>query len=383
MIKSLVKLIAIYCIRSVLVVLRIFFPIKNNRIIFDAYLGRQYACNPKYISEYLMKHYPDKYELVWAFKHVSEYRYLGEKGIKVVPYVSLRRLYYEMTAKFSINNNGVHSWMPYKKSQIRINTWHGGGCYKRVGIGEEYRDYFFKKIMQMCSDNTTYMLASSRYIEETVYPNDFDFHGTVLKTGMPRNDILVNGSAHIYSKVHKKLAVEGKRILLFAPTWRYDDETVAVPDFERVIHCCKKRFGGEWAVLYRAHQCTNKLSNVENGVDATAYPDMQELLLAVDVLVSDYSSCIWDFSLQKECKPCFLYTPDLNKYQDERGFHRDIYEWGFPVCTTEKELEDAVISFDYETFSTAMEKHHNVLGSYETGEACRRVSALIKELCSQ
>ena len=114
-------------------------------------------------------------------------------------------------------------------------------------------------------------------------------------------------------------------------------------------------------------------------VDVSEYPDMQELLCACDVLITDYSSSIWDYSFTY--KPCFLYVTDLEKYTSERGFGKDIYSWGFPVCKTDEELYQAIINFDEDKFKKKMKKHHEDLGSFEDGYATKRVCEyLIKEM---
>ena len=106
---------------------------------------------------------------------------------------------------------------------------------------------------------------------------------------------------------------------------------------------------------------------------------MQDLLLVCDILITDYSSSIWDYSFTY--KPCFLYTTDLEQYTSERGFGRDIYTWGFPVCKNDEELYQAIINFDEDDFRMKMQKHHDDLGSYENGNATQYVCEyLIKEM---
>ena len=115
-------------------------------------------------------------------------------------------------------------------------------------------------------------------------------------------------------------------------------------------------------------------------IDATSYPDMQELLCAADILISDYSSTIWDFSLMK--KPCFLYCPDLDYYMNyDRGTYTPIETWPGILCRSNEELEQAILHFNEEEYIKKVEKHHRDLGSYETGHACEQVCRRIAEVC--
>lgn len=379
---SVLKLLAIYLLRSLETILHIF-PIKKNRIIFNSYSGRNYACSPRYISEYLAEQFPQKYELIWSFKNPEKFRYLEKKGIKVIKYASLKRFYYEATSKISINNIGSFSWLPKTKSQLRINTWHGGGCYKRVGLGEDHNDIIRKYTMWLSAENTSYMISSSRYSSEYVYPHDFGYTGNILDIGFPRNDIFFkNNDVSIKERVCAFYGLNPKcKIVLFAPTWRYNTvEEIVIPNFKHIKQACSKKFDGEWVVLFRAHELMLSKAEDDSFINATDYSDMQELLVAADLLISDYSSCIWDYSL-KNSGMCLLFTPDLERYRSERGFDIDIEKWGFPVCVNDDELVESIINFDESVFRSKMLKHQTDLGSYESGSACEKLGKIIEEFC--
>lgn len=98
---------------------------------------------------------------------------------------------------------------------------------------------------------------------------------------------------------------------------------------------------------------------------------MQRLMIATEVLVSDYSSCIWDFSLMS--KPCFLYTPDLQKYDQTFAFYTPIYNWGFNVCESNGDLVASVKNFDKEAYIASVKKNHKLFGNTETGSAIEYV----------
>jgi CDP-glycerol glycerophosphotransferase len=118
----------------------------------------------------------------------------------------------------------------------------------------------------------------------------------------------------------------------------------------------------------------------ENNVSKTVisvsdYPDMQELLCATDVLITDYSSCMWDFSFTY--KPCFLYAPDLEEYKEARSFYTQPKEWPFSIAESNEQFIENIKNFDKETYEQAVKRHHYNLGSYETGTATEQLCNIL------
>lgn len=133
-------------------------PVKKDRVVFRSFQGASYSCNPKYISEYITKNRRDDFEQIWLFKDPKKYVFLRKKGIKVVPQKSIRAVYYLITAGFLIDNLGVQSYIPIRKSQTVINTWHGGGSYKKIykEATKEHVDY-----LRQMWDSTTFFLSQA------------------------------------------------------------------------------------------------------------------------------------------------------------------------------------------------------------------------------
>lgn len=373
-----IKLILFYCCRFWLRTLYIF-PIKKNRITFNSFAGKQYSCNPKAISEYLKEKYGEKYEIIWSFIEPADFKYVKEKGIKAVKYFSLQRMYYEATAKVCIDNSASYHWFPLRKRQFHVNTWHGGGCYKIVGKGEKNKSIFYKNRFAYRAKETTQMISSSQFFSEHVIKEQFGYNGDIIECGMPRNDVIFQNAEQVRKKVLGEYQCNFEKIIiLYAPTWRYQMGQY-IPNFSNIEKHVELRFEKECVFLFRAHSSMAEYTLPENMIDVSEYPDMQDLLCACDILITDYSSSIWDFSFTY--KPCFLYTPDLDKYTAERGFGKDIYSWGFPVCKTNEALAEAIVNFDEEAFRKKMEEHHKDLGSFETGNATQTFCEfLIKEM---
>ena len=187
---------------------------------------------------------------------------------------------------------------------------------------------------------------------------------------MPRNDFLVCGNTEqADQKVRQTYQIDRKyRILLYAPTYRSNGKN-QMPDFTELRKVLEEN-GEKWYVLYRAHRYSEDDSaglDPECSADVTDYPDMQELLAAADMLITDYSSCIWDYSFLY--RPCFLYTPDLREYLAKTGFYVDIHEWPFPICENMEDLEKQIRSFDEEKNRARIMEHHQQMGSEESGHA--------------
>ena len=293
------------------------FPIKNNRIFFSAYSGRQYSCNPKYISDWIEQNYKDEFEIIWAFNEPDAFSYLKNRNIKCVKFKSIKYLYYLLTSKIVIDN--VESWsiLPKRTGQYVINTWHGGGAYKGVGLKRKDTSETLDKNMLRKNERISIYLSSSKVFSQMTLRESFQYNGKIMECGMPRNDLLIKNDENKKNIIKEKLGINKKTgIVIYAPTFRHDLKYKYMLDYEKTLNALKNRFGKEWIMLIRTHYYLQsekiESSRVKNVSD---YPDMQELLLISDVLITDYSSSIWDFSLME--KPCFLFMPDYNEYIDE------------------------------------------------------------------
>lgn len=356
------------------------FPIKKNRILFSSYSGKNYSCNPKYICEYLLNQYGDYLEIVWAFKNPKQDKNL-DKRIKVIRFKSVKYIYYLLTSKVVVDN--VESWsiLPKRKNQYIINTWHGGGAYKGVGLKRLDSSEATNRNMLNKNRRIDLYISSSKKFTELTLRQSFSYQGPVLECGMPRNDILLNYTEKKISSIRQKIGIEStEKIILYAPTYRKNSNYVFDLQFDSVISAVKKRFGGEWKILFRAHYYL--CSNEEMGnkiIDVTEYEDMQELLLISHILITDYSSSIWDFSLTY--KPAFLFVPDLKNYQKEREFYFPIDRWPYTYGTTLDELLYNIINYNAEESIIRIKKHHHILGIKECGKASQIVGDKIAAIC--
>lgn len=363
-------------------IIGIFVRVKKNRILFYSFTGEQYSCSPKYITEFLNEEHPSEYEMIWAFKDVEKFRQIVPQDVKCVKYQSLMFMYYHLSSKFIISNIFPYHLIPKKKNQIEIDTWHGGGAYKKAGLDKKHASGIINKAnVAYWRKNISAFVSSSELFTKYFIRGGLHYTGEVLDIGLPRNDIFFrnyDGQYNIKNKVRAHFQIDRQmKIALYAPTWRDEQDQVKFEFDAKVLRkTLEDRFGGEWIIMTRMHRLTT--SRVQgNIVDANDYPDMQELLVTCDILISDYSSSIWDYCLTK--KPCFLYAYDLDKYRDSTNFYVDIWKWGFPIAETFVDMLDKIKCFDDMEFQEKMENHYRMLGGYDDGKACEKIYEFIRE----
>lgn len=363
--------IGIACAARVLLFPLRLMPIRSNRVLFECYREKEYACNPKYVSQALCDMARGRAEIAWSFREPERFRFLEKQGVRVLRSGSWEALTYAMTARVVCVNTYYKPTLPRRRGQFIVRTWHGGGAYKRVGrmekLGRLKRAY-----MAMQLSGASLYLSSSRAFTRLTVRDSFGYRGEVLEAGMPRNDILIRGaSAGEMARIRREIGLtDGRKLVVYAPTYRYDRAARAFDiDLAALTASLSARFGGEWVAGVRAHTLTRGALRAENALDLNEYPDMQELLLAADALVTDYSSCIWDMSLTG--KPVFLYATDLDRYRAGRDFYTDIRTWPFPLAENNADLAENIRRFDETTYLSAVKAHHKALGSCETGRASR------------
>ena len=359
-----------------------FLPVKQNRILFNTYDGRHICCNPKAIFEELIKMYPGQFEYVWTLESDKELRRYKNENVR---YVSLRSpMFYIMkaTSKVCVVNSACFPEIPLRRNQFQVYTHHGGGAYKTAGaaiVGANTKSNIRK--LKWDAANISLFLSSSKYFTDEVVRKQKLYDGEVYEYGMPRNDKLITGDYSAAKIVRKHYRISpSKHIVLYAPTYKApSDKVYEAINIAAVLAAAKERFGGDWIFMARTHYLGKTISMGNSVVSANDYPDMQDLLAAADILISDYSSSIWDYSFT--CKPCLLYTPDVNEYISNRGLDTPIETWGFPICKTNKKLCDTLINWNAEDYKKKMEAHHLALQSYESGTATEKVCRRIYNEC--
>ena len=209
-----------------------------------------------------------------------------------------------------------------------------------------------------------------------------------MECGTPRNDLFFSRDLNLKTKVTGKYNIsQNNKLILYAPTFRqtYNLECYNI-DYKNLKEALHDRFGHEWTILVRLHphlkQYSQQLLHEKQIIDVTSYDDIQELLAASDILISDYSSLIFDFTLTK--RPCFLYVPDLNEYiQKERALYFDIKQLPFIKASSNNDLLSAISTFDEKKYLSELTAFNNSIGSFENGNACKKITEYINQECNK
>lgn len=358
-------------------------PIKKDEVLFLSYDGKQYSDSPRCLSEVIHDRYPGK-KLIWALNNtdnpdVPEYaRIIDRNSFEFLRTIS--------TVGTIISNNSLSSYIPIRKKQIFLNTWHGGSPTKTVGFKESNPNPYYKYHFRIQDSKTTAIISSSEFFTREVIGESFGFEKTeVLEAGLPRNDVLLADHENIINKVYDYFSLKRSShlgLVLYAPTFRGDanNSTFLKPEemipVEQCVVWLKEKFNKDFVFLFRAHHAM-KADCLPGSMSATEYPDMQELLCAADVLITDYSSCMHDFSLMK--KPVFLYIPDYKEYMADRGFYYDIPTMPFPYAESLPGFEMIIKEFDTEEFNCGVDKYFDRLGNYDDGNATNRTIKWLEE----
>ena len=294
------------------------FPVKANRIVFDSSLGKSYAGNPKHIYEHLVANgYDIKWDCIWFYEK-EKYSIPGMS--RQVQYGRMRYLYYMATAKVWVFDSRQPEFLIRRKGTYYIQTWHGTPLKKLAldmedvfMVGESdifsYKEHFVKNV------HTWDYLISQNPFSSTTFQRAFDFKKKMLEIGYPRNDILFReNTPESMRRYRRSLGLPlDKKVILYAPTWR-DDEFSEDDKYEFrpqiSFETLQRELGDEYIMVVKYHYL------IMDAVDWSPYEgfiyhfdqsrDIAELFLVSDILVTDYSSVMFDFSILR--RPMFFFA---------------------------------------------------------------------------
>lgn len=369
--------------------------INKNKIVFNNFNGNGYGCNPKYIAEEII-HQNLPYELVWLVKNVNKHKCEFPKEIKLVEYNVDNAIREFSSAKIWISNQRMpqlyENGLFKKKEQYYIQTWHGSLGIKKCERSVENEKPWWCYWSKIDSKYIDSLISNSIYISD-IFKKDFYYNGEILELGNARNDVLLCQNLkkdEIRKKVCNELSIPiDKKIILYAPTFRDSDyenkdfSIYEIENIEKVIESFKNKFGGDWVYTLRLHPNVsdlffNTIKDTKNFINASLYTDMQELLVAADVLISDYSSCIYDFILTK--KPAFIYAKDFDLYKNHTGFYYPLQTTPFSISKNSFQLIDNINNFNNIDYENKVNDFLNKKGCIDKGNASKSIVELLKEI---
>lgn len=361
------------------------FPIKRNKIVFSSSMGKGFGDNGKYIALELLKQ-PSKYDIVWLCKNMAEH---FPEGIRKVKYRSLESIYEQVTAKIWVDNARKPEYVCKRKGQYYIMTWHAGIAPKKVEReAESTLNKSYVNRAKRDSKIADLFLAESEFSYQR-YKNSFWYDGEILKCGIPRQDILFQDTSYLKMKILQQMGINSaSHIFLYAPTFRDNmtekDLHIYKRQWHEILNTLSQRFGGKWVGFIRLHPNIAKLDknhslDETNVYDVTDYPDMQELLAVSDMVLTDYSSCVYDFGLTG--RPGFMLVEDLEAYKKERDLYISLDVIPFPIASCDEELIQILEKFDKKAYKQKLhEFYDNYCGQYPGGHASETVADRIQRV---
>ncbi len=360
-----------------------------NKIVFNNMNGKGYGCNPKYIAEEIIRQ-DLPYELVWLVDDVESQKENFPEGIKLCKYNTENAIREYASAKVWVSNQRMprlyEKGLFKKEGQYYIQTWHGRVATKYIEKDIEKEKPWWCSWAKVDSGYidllTSYNKADKHRLSECFY-----YNGKITDFGVPRNDILYcsdNVKNEVSERLFELLNIPfGNKILLYAPTFRDDGRLDAYNlDISSCVRALKEKFKANFSVMVRLHpnikEKGKEIFKSDNYLDVTDYPDIMELLLFTDVLITDYSSVMFDFIQTR--RPVFIYASDLDRYLKERNLYVDIKNMFFPFAETNEQLVNNIINFDEQRFVCDVNEFIKCGESYDNGKASAHVVNIIKKI---
>lgn len=339
-----------YTFSTLLNLIGLFIKTDDKLVLFVVYGGQRYDDSPKFIYEYLKNQgYDLKFK--WAFIDPEKM----EGIVATEEKIRIDTFQYYLTALkagYWITNSSVSRSLSFKKKKTKnIFFTHGMTGIKKIGLdihekqnsfNSGYREEFDYIFIEGCKEREILIRAWNR-------PADNFF-----AMGLPRNDELISYSEEYRQKLRTKLGIPvGKKAILYAPTFREylkDGDLAAYLkppiDFDYWLEQLKE----EYVLIITAHYEVAKMMNIPEidgfVIDAFKYPNINDLMIASDLLISDYSSIIFDYSLME--KPIFSFDYDYDEYSKKRGLYSGYSRLFYNgIIKTEEHLLELIVKGDY------------------------------------
>ena len=373
-----------------------FGKIDDKLVYFQTFSGRGYSDSPKAMYEYMLTapEYKD-FRFVWCFKEPEKYEYLLKNGrTELVKFRTKADNKALRKAKYWITNYRMLNHQYPRKGQIYLQCWHGTPL-KRLGYDIIESDNAMNSLAEIKEKYRTdaerfaYMLSPSPFATDK-FATAWNLRETgqeykIIEEGYPRNDRLVTATGEDRKAIRERLGVEGKKVILYAPTWRDNQHTSGQGytyktevDFDRL----RRELCDDYVILFRAHYLVANSFDFERFkgfiYDVSSYGDINELYIASDILITDYSSVFFDYSILE--RPIIFYMYDLEHYANEmRGFYLSLDELPGPIVQTEDDLIREIKKADRWKADDKYREFVKRFNPYEDGNSSKRVLARVIE----
>ena len=356
-------------------------PVKENVILFETFMAKNYSDSPKYIYEYIAQNHPE-YECVWAINDGAKIPY----GAKTVKRFSFQYAYYLAVSKYLVFNVRPPLWYRKREEQVFLETWHGTPLKRLVFDQEEVTSASPKYKQQFYRQRKDWdFLVSANPFSTKTFRSCFLYEGEMLEYGYPRNDILYwPNKDEIAQQLKEKLGIpKDKKTILYAPTWR-DDQHYGSGQYKFELaldlKLMKERLQDDYVVLLRTHHYISDHIDVSGlgdfVINLSSYDDISEIYLISDICITDYSSVFFDYANLK--RPILFYTYDFDKYKNQlRGFYIDMNtEVPGPLLYTSEQVVQAIEDIDKitEEYKERYDQFYDRFCCYDDGHASEHVA---------
>lgn len=356
-------------------------PVKENVILFETFMAKNYSDSPKYIYEYIAQNHPE-YECVWAINDGAKIPY----GAKTVKRFSFQYAYYLAVSKYLVFNVRPPLWYRKREEQVFLETWHGTPLKRLVFDQEEVTSASPKYKQQFYRQRKDWdFLVSANPFSTKTFRSCFLYEGEMLEYGYPRNDILYwPNKDEIAQQLKEKLGIpKDKKTILYAPTWR-DDQHYGSGQYKFELaldlKLMKERLQDDYVVLLRTHHYISDHIDVSGlgdfVINLSSYDDISEIYLISDICITDYSSVFFDYANLK--RPILFYTYDFDKYKNQlRGFYIDMNtEVPGPLLYTSEQVVQAIEDIDEITkeYKERYDQFYDRFCCYDDGHASEHVA---------
>lgn len=368
----------------------------EKTILFEAFNGRNYTCSPKAIYEKMIT-MPEfqEYKFIWAFTEPEKHVVANHRNLKIVVTNSDEYFKYCAIAKYWIVNSIMPEQITKRPGQIYVQCWHGTPL-KKLRYDIEVNGAVLNTVAEIRRRNDIdaarfdYFISPSKYCTK-VFTSAFNLkalhkENIIIEKGYPRNDFLFHKSKKDIEAIKKKLGIpKNKKVIFYLPTFRDNQHTsgegytynLAI-DFDRL----KQKIGKDYVILFSSHYFVTNTIDLDKYkgfiINVAHYDEINELYLASDIIMTDYSSVFFDFANLK--KPMLFYMYDYDDYKNNlRDFYISLDELPGPIAKTQEELEENILNIDklfkkYKTKYVAFNKKFNYL---DDGNASKRVIDVI------
>lgn len=351
----------------------------RDAVLFISYNGKQYSDSPRAMHEELLRRGADL-EYLWL---VRDGQVNLPDTVQKVRFWSTE--WYEALARcrYIVTNAHLPHWMERRPGQVIVQNWHGT-MLKKIGLDIEapkFDPQYHERLIQEARNWT--MLVSSNRFSTPILKRAMGYDGEIVETGYPRNDYLYSPDLEQRAKdIKERIGLPAdKRVVLYAPTWR-DDLSHRRGQFKFDLRLdvedARERLGDDHILLVRRHSnVVDSIPGAGNGFvyDVSEYPDIADLYIIADVMVTDYSSVMFDYAHLK--RPMLFFTYDLEHYRDKlRGFYFDFEnDAPGPLIRTSEELVSALCDIDKVSaaYAERYQRFHELFCDLDDGNAAARV----------